>query len=260
MTFILGISPILGGLSLIIANHSCLMDIFFLPAALPEPTISLISSRLIYKKILERQRMMETYLYGMPIEAHGGPLYSNMCLNMAIEMLKKGYSTSIFPEGAYVEDNSVIYRGRTGVIRILYACKKIGIPVSLVPVAIDFEKRNLNLDSFSEEQNYQVTIKILKTIPYEEEYKKYQESNTLQEKNKFLHRVVDKSLIEIAKSLNKSYKQNYIELYPKGNVIYASGEVIPTELAQENNYVKNYAQELEMRSLKLQKELKLNQK
>lgn len=60
--------------TIVITNHNCLKDIFYLPISLSEEDkiISLISSRLIYKRDIKRQEVVNKYLYSMPIEAHGG--------------------------------------------------------------------------------------------------------------------------------------------------------------------------------------------
>ena len=70
--------------SIIISNHNCLMDIFYLPLVLNNEIVSLISPRLIYKKVENRQETVNKYLYAMPIEAHGGKTYSNICIKQSI--------------------------------------------------------------------------------------------------------------------------------------------------------------------------------
>ena len=117
--------------NLIICNHNCLMDIFYLPSVLPEETVSLVSARLMYKKDPERKKMVNRYLNAMPIEAHGGRLYSSLCLKYATELLCNNISLNIFPEGAYVPEN-IIYRGRTGASRILFYARKNGIKPNLI--------------------------------------------------------------------------------------------------------------------------------
>ena len=82
--------------SIIISNHNCLMDIFYLPLVLNNEIVSLISPRLIYKKIENRQETVNKYLYAMPIEAHGGKTYSNICINKATELLNNNISLNIF--------------------------------------------------------------------------------------------------------------------------------------------------------------------
>lgn len=83
--------------------------------------ISLISSRLIYKRDIKRQEVVNKYLYSMPIEAHGGKEYAN--LESAASLLSNGYNLNIFPEGAYIDDKEHVYKGRTGASRILFRAK-----------------------------------------------------------------------------------------------------------------------------------------
>lgn len=237
--------------NVIIANHNCLMDIFCLPMALPEEVISLISARLIYKKEMPRQKMVETYLQAMPIEAHGGMIYSDACLSYASKLLEEGYSVSIFPEGAYVEEN-IVYKGRTGAARILYTARENGIKANLVPVAIDIKKTKEMLDSYNLPTST-VTISILDPIDYEECYKNYKQSNTRELKNIYLHHPIDEGMQKIADTLGREYKDEYIILRPKGNVIFSNGETIQTEQAQDKDIYDRYNSELEERVKVFQK-------
>ena len=66
-------------INVLVSNHNCLMDIFYLPMALPEEIISLISARLVYKNENNRKEIVNRYLNAMPIEAHGGIVYANIC-------------------------------------------------------------------------------------------------------------------------------------------------------------------------------------
>jgi prepilin-type processing-associated H-X9-DG protein len=70
-------------LNVLVSNHNCLMDIFYVPMSLPEEIVSLISARLTYKEESNRKSIIERYLYAMPIEAHGGRVYANMGLSYA---------------------------------------------------------------------------------------------------------------------------------------------------------------------------------
>lgn len=242
--------------SLLISNHNCLMDIFYVPAIIPNEVVSLISARLIYKPVAERQKMVNDYLYSLPIEAHGGSKYANICLDKAIEILKNGFSVNIFPEGVYVPDKSVIHKGRTGMARILYNCLENNIPINLLPVAIDILSENLDLDSFTPNNEDIVNMTILEPIDYNYEYMMYKKSTTLEEKNIYLHAITDKALRSIANCLNKPYSNEYIELYPKNNVIFANGETIPTIEAQNSKYLDLYKEELEKRTSNLIRTLK----
>lgn len=51
----------------------------------------------------------------------------------------------------------------------------------------------------------------------------------------------------IAESLNREYVDSYIELYPKGNVIFENGEKIDTTTANQDIYVSSYKQSIEER-------------
>lgn len=237
--------------NIIIANHNCLMDIFCLPMSLPEEVISLISARLIYKKEHPRQEMVEKNLKAMPIEAHGGKIYSDICLRAASELLQSGHSVSIFPEGAYVEENTV-YKGRTGATRILYTARIKGIEANLVPVAIDVKKNKETLDSYSKFPN-KVVVNILKPIDYSKFYKGFNQSYTGEERNFYLHQPIDEGMKQIAETLNREYKDEYIILRPKGNVIFANGETVITSLAQNPTTYKRYSKELETRVKILEK-------
>ena len=133
--------------NLFVSNHNCLMDIFYLPMSVDIPIVDMISARLIYKRVLDRQKMVNDYLYSMPIEAHGGKVYSDMCLDSGVKLLNSGISLGIFPEGAYVPGNN-IYRGRTGASRILFSAMNEGVDVNLVPVGINVSG-DFDLDSYA---------------------------------------------------------------------------------------------------------------
>ena len=55
-----------------------------------------------------------------------------------------------------------------------------------------------------------------------------------------LHNPIDMSLSAIASVLKRKYINEYIELYPKQNVIFENGETIPTDIAQDNYYISLY--------------------
>lgn len=232
---------------LVVANHNCLMDIFYLPASLNVDIVSVISPRLIYKKNEDRQEKITTYLNAMPIEAHGGKKYADMCLEQASKLLCEGLNIGIFPEGAYIDDLATVYRGRTGASRILYSCKDKNVTPYLIPVAIDIKSENLDLDNYYPNDD-EVTVSILKPINYEDDYYNYINNDSLSLKNQFLHLPIDRSLKSIASTLNRQYSESYIELYKKNNVIFCDGKVVPTEDAQSEYYYEKYTNELEDRA------------
>ena len=236
--------------SIVIANHNCLMDIFYLPMALPNESVSLVSARLMYKKEVERQKMVYDYLYPMPIEAHGGKVYSDMCLKYASELITNNVGVNIFPEGAYVEEN-VIYKGRTGASRILFDAREKGKYAYFIPVAINVKNDNLDMDSYSLSNGNKVEISILEPINCEDFYYAYTHSNDKEDKNKALHLPVDIGMMEIAKVLKREYVDEYIKLRPKGNVIFEDGSVVDTKDAQSERYITYYSDSLNTQSKKI---------
>lgn len=185
----------------------------------------------------------------MPIEAHGGKNYSDLCIRFATDLLCSGYSSIIFPEGAYVEGGT-IYRGRTGATRILYNSRELGVVSNLLPVAIDVDKSNVDLDSYSIDEGH-VSITFLSPIDYSDYYYRYISSDKKYEKNEMLHKPIDMSLSSIASVLKRKYCNEYIELYPKKNVIFENGETIPTDIEQDNYYISLYTSQLEKRKEKI---------
>ena len=242
--------------ALFISNHNCLKDIFYLPLAIPKDCISLISPRLIFKKDIERQATVSKYLYAMPVEAHGGPLYANMCLESASTLLSQGFNLNIFPEGAYIDDQNHVYKGRTGASRILFASRKLNPSVTLIPVSIAISQSNSDLDNFVFSSTDIVQIEILPPINYEECYYNYLQSGTKEEKNALLHQVIKEGMQQIALSLNREYVDEYIKLNPKGNVMFADGQKIPLDQSCQSSYLTKYQQDLTNRTQKLQRILK----
>lgn len=186
----------------------------------------------------------------MPIEAHGGIVYANMCLERTIKLLENGKSVSIFPEGAYVPENK-IFRGRTGASRMVYFARYKGKKINLIPISISVS-RNDNLDDYNVEGD-NVEINILPSIDYEDAYYNYRNSQLREEKNMFLHQPIDKAMQCIANILNISYDGNYIELRPKGNVMFEDGSVVDVNTAKKPEFYKRYHRELNERTLQLLK-------
>ena len=240
--------------SIVVANHNCLMDIFYLPMALPNESVSLVSARLMYKKEIDRQKMVNEYLYPMPIEAHGGKTYSDICLKYASDILSNNISVNIFPEGAYVEEN-VIYKGRTGASRILFDSKDKGSNAYFIPVAINIINDNLDMDSYSLNNGNKVEISILEPINCDEAFYIYKHSENKEDRNNALHMPVDEGMQAIASTLGREYVDEYIKLRPKGNVIFDDGSVVDTIDAQDKKYITYYSSTLEEQSKRLIKTL-----
>lgn len=243
------------GPNIFIANHNCLMDIFYLPAALPNATINLISSRLIYKNEKSRKELVKNLLYSMPVEAHGGSKYSNMCLDYAKKLLYENIDLTIFPEGAYIQPSEYVYKGHTGIARILFSAREKGLHPNFIPVAIEIINGNDDLDSYIP-NNEIVNVYILEPIDYESYYIEYINSQNTITRNNALHDVVDSGMKSIAKSLNKTFCNQYIELWPRNNIIFSDGNTVETSIAQDKYYVDLYDNELKKRFEGLLKEMK----
>ena len=235
--------------SVIVTNHNRLMDIFYVPTAIDEEMVSLVSARLIYKQDKDRLEMVNKYLNAFPIEAHGGKNYSDMCLNYASNILLEGVSVGIFPEGAYLPGKDIVYRGRTGGVRILFNSLEHYKYAYLLPISIDVESKN-DLDSYTPDVEDQVKIQILEPIDPLIYYRDYKTSYE-KDKNKVLHELTNIAMNNIANSLDRRYLDEYIELYPKGNVIFKDGSKIDKEEAQIKEYKDKYNNDLKELSLKL---------
>ncbi len=201
---------------LMIANHQCLMDIFYLPCATLSPQISVVSSRLTFKQIELRQKTLNTYLHTMPIETGGGRMYADICINHIVDVFANagGINLNIFPEGAYLPGQNVVYRGKTGAARILFQTRDKNVDVKLLPIAIQHNNPILDVDSYAIEEfcNHPVKIQVLEPIDYEEWYYQYKNSTTKEETNHAMHAVIDQGLSQIAKTINLPYMNQYQEI------------------------------------------------
>lgn len=240
-------------INVLVSNHNCLMDIFYLPMSLPEEIISLISARLVYKNENDRKDVVNRYLHAMPIEAHGGSKYANICLEQAIKFLQHGKSVNIYPEGAYVPDKKV-FRGHTGASRIVFNARKLGKNVNLIPISINVSK-DCDLDDYNK-KGANVVVTILPAIDYEDSYYNYRYVTKKEERNELLHQPIDIAMKCIANNLGIPYVNDYIELRTKGNVMFGDGSIVDVNTAQEEEFVKRYDQELNDRTLRLIKNIK----
>lgn len=229
--------------SIIVSNHNRLTDIFYVPMAIDDNIVSLISSRLVYKKELERQEMINKYLNPFPLEAHAGKEYVDICISNASKILQNGVSLNMFPEGAYIDNTSTVFRGRTDMARIIMDVLSHNKFVYILPVSIDTISDE-DLDSYNLNPNNKVTIKILKPIDPLLYYCEYLKSYTKEEKNEILHLLTDRAMIEIANSLNRNYSMDYIELYPRKNIIIPNGDVIDINEIGEEKYIKGFEKDV----------------
>lgn len=239
--------------SVIITNHNRLMDIFYVSALLEDYIVSLISARLVYKNDPDRLKAVNKYLKAFPIEAHGGSTYSNICLKYASQILQSGISVNIFPEGAYLDEKDTVYRGRTGAARILFNCLEENKFAYFLPVAININSKS-DLDSYKLDFADEVELKILEPIVATEYCYNYLNGSNMNEKNQVLHEMTDFCMQEIARALNRKYVNEYIQLRPKGNVIFSDGSTIDVTSAQDKKHVDRYEKDIKEKTLTLIKE------
>lgn len=243
---------------LMIANHQCLMDIFYIPVATLTTQINAVSSRLTFKQIPERKKLINTYLNAMPIEAGGGRIYANICLDHIVDLFAQGsWALNIFPEGCYLPGKNAVYRGKTGAARILFKTRDKNINVHLLPIAIQHNGPILDTDSYKLEEyfDHPVKVKILEPINYDEAYYKYKHSITRQEVNQSMHEVLDQGLSQIAYSIEQPYFNNYMDVFEKTNVIFADGTYLEKEEAYNLKNLKIYQKDLYDREKQLIKEM-----
>lgn len=237
-----------------IANHSCLMDIFYLSMAVPDNQVMVVSNRIVYKPIKEKQETVNKYLYTLPLEPTGKK-YADITINAASRILASGINLSIFPEGVY-NDRTAITRGRTGMARILFDTCKKGINPYLVPIAIDVDTEDNTLDRYKICEDDKVIVKILEPIDYEYLIKDYICSDNRDEKNAILHEVTDTGMINIANALGVPFTGTYKPAIPKDNIMFQDGSTIPLEAADLNVNINRFQEEIDNRAQRLVRVLK----
>ncbi len=222
--------------NLIISNHTCLMDIFYIPMILDSEIVSAISARVMYKNDTSRQEVINELLNPIPIEAHGIRFYKELCVLNASNILSNGISINIFPEGVYIADKDKIYRGRTGAVRMLFNAFKYNSNINLVPISIKYNNKIENIDSYHFDYN-DIDINILEPVNFYKFYEMYMNTENYDIKNFCLHSVTDCAMLSIAESLNQEYDNSYFEL-DKKNMILPSGHTI-SDSECANPYIQN---------------------
>ena len=223
----------------IISNHNRLLDIFYLPLAFDKDIISLVSARLVYKQDVDRLSQINKYLNAFRIEAHGGSEYADMGSRNSSLFLNEGLDVSIFPEGAYIDDTEHVFKGRTGGARVLFDTLESKSFAYFLPVSIDVRSKS-ELDSYTVSSDDKVIITINDPINPETYYREYSKTRDMHERNEVLHQITDEGMKTIAASLGREYVDEYIELNPKGNVIFSNGETVETNEAQKGKYIRRY--------------------
>jgi 1-acyl-sn-glycerol-3-phosphate acyltransferase len=113
------------------SNHLSFIDSIFLPLVVPRPVVFLAKSEYFTGKGLKgwATRVFFQAAGQLPIDRSGGKA-SEASLNTGLKVLTDGSILGIYPEGTRSPDGK-LYRGRTGVARMVL---ESGVPV--VPVAM----------------------------------------------------------------------------------------------------------------------------
>lgn len=113
------------------SNHLSFIDSIFLPLVVDRPVVFLAKSEYFTGKGLKgwATRVFFQAANQLPIDRSGGKA-SEASLNTGLRVLREGSILGIYPEGTRSPDGR-LYRGRTGVARMVL---EAGVPV--VPVAM----------------------------------------------------------------------------------------------------------------------------
>ncbi|MGR0221674.1 lysophospholipid acyltransferase family protein [Agromyces sp. ZXT2-6] len=113
------------------SNHLSFIDSIFLPIVVDRPVVFLAKSEYFTGKGLKgwATRLFFQAAGQLPIDRSGGKA-SEASLNTGLRVLREGRILGIYPEGTRSPDGR-LYRGRTGVARMVL---EAGVPV--VPVAM----------------------------------------------------------------------------------------------------------------------------
>lgn len=213
--------------TLLVANHACLRDVFAIPAALPEACKVVLSARLAYKnstpETAKRRTMIEDALSAIPLEVHGGKERLQIGLEMAKQALNDGWSTLIFPEGAYTGEAQVT-KGRTGASRILFSAREAG-KIRLLPVGITYDPWPTDLDAYLP-QPEEISVVIGEPIDYEAALADYRNASDREAARRALRAPIDMAMRAIADSTGLPYINEAIKLRPRTTIILESGEEV----------------------------------
>lgn len=202
-------------INVVLSNHRTIRDIFYIPASLSSDIVSIVSSRFVYKKVEEKQKLVDKYLNVLPFETHGGSVINNYNIKSAVELLKNSCSVQIFPEGAYLNDgNNDVTQGRNGAIRILFKAMDLGMDINIIPVGIRYNDEFVDVDSI-ELNDKDVEISILPKLNIKSRYNDYNNTDDYHLKKIILDDIVKESLSLIANDLNYNYIDEQIVLFDK---------------------------------------------
>lgn len=120
------------GPAILASNHLSFSDSIFLPLQLRRPVTFLAKSEYFTGKGLKGAltRWFFTATGQLPIDRSGGKA-SEASLNTGLAVLSEGNLLGIYPEGTRSPDGR-LYRGRTGIARMVLEAKVPVIPVAMI--------------------------------------------------------------------------------------------------------------------------------
>jgi 1-acyl-sn-glycerol-3-phosphate acyltransferase len=120
------------GAAILASNHLSFSDSIFLPLQCPRPVVFLAKSEYFTGKGLKGW-LVKTFFKAtgqLPIDRSGGKA-SEAALNTGLGVLEQGQLLGIYPEGTRSPDGR-LYRGRTGIARMVLEAKVPVIPVAMI--------------------------------------------------------------------------------------------------------------------------------
>lgn len=120
------------GAAILASNHLSFSDSIFLPLQCPRPVVFLAKSEYFTGKGLKGWLVRSFFLATgqLPIDRSGGKA-SEAALNTGLGVLEQGQLLGIYPEGTRSPDGR-LYRGRTGIARMVLEAKVPVIPVAMI--------------------------------------------------------------------------------------------------------------------------------
>ena len=120
------------GAAILASNHLSFSDSIFLPLLVRRPVTFLAKSEYFTGRGLKGalSRWFFTATGQLPIDRSGGKA-SEASLNTGLSVLEQGSLLGIYPEGTRSPDG-LLYRGRTGIARMVLEAKVPVIPVAMI--------------------------------------------------------------------------------------------------------------------------------
>ena len=120
------------GAAILASNHLSFSDSIFLPLQCPRPVVFLAKSEYFTGRGLKGW-LVKVFFKStgqLPIDRSGGKA-SEAALNTGLGVLEQGQLLGIYPEGTRSPDGR-LYRGRTGIARMVLEAKVPVIPVAMI--------------------------------------------------------------------------------------------------------------------------------